>query len=735
MLPIRIKAVSESDLRMLGNLARNIQRVLPVTQADIDAAAALGKGWVVWKVIEVTDPIDNLRGGTQLVIKENSITPGKNIRRVLIVSGPSGETVVIGPGESPLLLPDAIANTLSYVKAFGGTKQAEVPDGYQQVMYVDLMSGGYLTTDIVPTYDGRVEFDFMTASSLATEATTYLGVRSSSSGNGGLRVAHISTKVFRIYGYGSYKDSSAQCQPSTRYKFVWDNQHATLTTGGTTVFDETYTNTGDNTYPVTINGWNSAGTVTAGVEDVFVYSLKIWNAQGELVANYIPCKKLDPLTVGFYDTVSKSFKSATAGTFAAGPDVVPLPTAPLPIYCNNGEIKFGHQSGLPLGYTLVDGITNAGNTMFDIGVKDNTDDMEYEIRVAPRGGSWYILQSRDGSSGPIYGVSGANSGSKINFGAGTGISVQSAITRTVGNVLYLRGYHKNGSISLYVKDETDDTEDTQTDTYNTASFVPATSNIGLFGNGTNFLSSGTAVYSAKIWKNGILVADYVPAKDSNDVAGFYDRVSQTFKTPGAGSVTAGTEVLDPLGLYAAGPVETIADSTNHLATCENLFSLGQYTDVQSILDGIITRKLGILYLDGTEDWKYSSHVIYANLVPADMQEGDKIGLCTHFQYSNARNIAAMSVNSCIFNTTGTGLTTGNFSMKSTSFTSLATGVAWVKAQYDAGKPVILVYALASSETANVPGQTLQVADGANTLTITQAGMNGLQLEAEYEKAV
>ena len=92
MQPIRIKACSESDLRMLGNLARNIQRVLPVTQADIDAATALGKGWVVWKVIEVNDPIDNLRGGTQLVIKQNSITPGQNVRRVLIVQGPGAES-------------------------------------------------------------------------------------------------------------------------------------------------------------------------------------------------------------------------------------------------------------------------------------------------------------------------------------------------------------------------------------------------------------------------------------------------------------------------------------------------------------------------------------------------------------------------------------------------------------------------------------------------------------------
>jgi hypothetical protein len=46
---------------------------------------------------------------------------------VIFVSGPGGETVVIGPAPSPLLLPDAIANSLHYVKAFGGTEQNGTP--------------------------------------------------------------------------------------------------------------------------------------------------------------------------------------------------------------------------------------------------------------------------------------------------------------------------------------------------------------------------------------------------------------------------------------------------------------------------------------------------------------------------------------------------------------------------------------------------------------------------------
>lgn len=53
----RVKEVQESDLRMDGALARNIQRVIAVTQADIDAAAAQGKAWVVKPVVKVSDPV------------------------------------------------------------------------------------------------------------------------------------------------------------------------------------------------------------------------------------------------------------------------------------------------------------------------------------------------------------------------------------------------------------------------------------------------------------------------------------------------------------------------------------------------------------------------------------------------------------------------------------------------------------------------------------------------------
>jgi hypothetical protein len=224
MQPIRVKTVQESDLRMLGSLARNIQRVLPVTQADIDAAAALGEGWVVWKVFEVSEPLDNMRGGTQLIIRQNSILPGQNVRRVIFVSGPGGQTVVIR-GTDYIVLPDAIANSLSYVKAFGGTEQRNLPDGYIERQFIYMMAGSYVKIeDLLISAGYRVEFEFQTLE-LESPLRNYIGGRAQGiSAGGGFRLSKLSSSGSYnnnvvLYGFENgteYYDPTAQFQPNTR---------------------------------------------------------------------------------------------------------------------------------------------------------------------------------------------------------------------------------------------------------------------------------------------------------------------------------------------------------------------------------------------------------------------------------------------------------------------------------------------------------------------------------------
>ena len=120
----KIYAIQESDLRMDGSLAMSVQRVLPVTQADINTAAANGEYWSYEKVIEVTPPFDNTKESVMRVVKVNSITPGQNVLRVLIENDMDA---VVGPDYSPLSLPNAVADSLEYVKAYGLVEQFVEP--------------------------------------------------------------------------------------------------------------------------------------------------------------------------------------------------------------------------------------------------------------------------------------------------------------------------------------------------------------------------------------------------------------------------------------------------------------------------------------------------------------------------------------------------------------------------------------------------------------------------------
>ena len=120
----KIYAIQESDLRMDGSLAMSVQRVLPVTQADINTAAANGEYWSYEKVIEVTPPFDNTKESVMRVVKVNSITPGQNVLRVLIENDMDA---VVGPDNSPLSLPNAVADSLEYVKAYGLVEQFVEP--------------------------------------------------------------------------------------------------------------------------------------------------------------------------------------------------------------------------------------------------------------------------------------------------------------------------------------------------------------------------------------------------------------------------------------------------------------------------------------------------------------------------------------------------------------------------------------------------------------------------------
>lgn len=331
----RILAVQESDLRMDGDLAMNIQRVLPVTQADINAAAQNGESWLVERVIEVTAPIDNNRGETLRVIKQNQILPGQNVRRVMIVTGPTPtpQVTFVGPNEMSLNLNSALANSLDYVGAFGGTYQG-VPDNHVALDYIENSANTIFNTDYVfgaNNVELFVEFEAVNGNLPLIHAkgpNGMLGIGGTASNNivGDLGVQLVSN-IMRTAGH--------------RYQVVLS-------------FTGTYTKmavkdiTAGTTDLVTANGTftQSVGRICIFGNEVGDYvpvGCKLYEAymkvSNQYIFHYIPCR-YNGYQIGLFNTTSGRFSMPNSGYVLGGTVkvITPTPSSPVDIVCNNGKL-------------------------------------------------------------------------------------------------------------------------------------------------------------------------------------------------------------------------------------------------------------------------------------------------------------------------------------------------------------------------------------------------------------
>ena len=171
----------------------------------------------------------------------------------------------------------------------------------------------------------------------------------------------------------------------------------------------------------------------------------------------------------------------------------------------------------------------------------------------------------------------------------------------------------------------------------------------------------------------------------------------------------------------------------------NLFGVDTYKDIQEILTGNITRNAGIVVLDGTEDWQdtpvtgiFRGHNILNNYSSKTAQ--NIACICTHYvgiaPIVSGDNMTDKSIK-C-------GLTDGvssNYSylyIKDLSFTTAGQLQAYLAQQYVAGTPVIVVFPQTTATTETTTGQNLNIQKGNNIISISQASLSQLELEAKYK---
>lgn len=260
------------------------------------------------------------------------------------------------------------------------------------------------------------------------------------------------------------------------------------------------------------------------------------------------------------------------------------------------------------------------------------------------------------------------------------------------------------------------------------------------GYGTAYFRGDLGEFS--IEKGGVLVANYIPCKNNTtNKYGFYDTVSETFKASETGySFVAGETLPTPYNpipikcnngeikvnsqgqVYVDGTTETITVTGTNFnggtATCENLFSAGEYADEQEVLSGAVTRKVGILILDGTENWGGSSDQNFftlakSEITPAPIATVANV-LCTHFKNSNSY---ATTEGRIYLGNTYLNINLNNIGGDKTS-QERADFVQWLADKYNSGDPVIVVYPLKEDAPETVLPQSLLTKSGNNSLQIT-----------------
>lgn len=387
----------------------------------------------------------------------------------------------------------------------------------------------------------------------------------------------------------------------------------------------------------------------------------------------------------------------------------PTPNAPADLVCNNGVLRMVHRSGLPSGYKLLEYVGGNGSQYIitDLYLA-STDVIECEFRNSTTTGYGAVYGVfKLGESSALYGNQTYYGYDAANDKVNTGIRVDTE---------WHSSRHDFANCTLTIDDTTV--------TFTPFEFVNSTKNAVLsryYNNSYGYNWKGY-IRKFKVTRNGEVVCDLLPAKDSNDVAGLYDLTTGNFYTATGGTLLEGDEV-DDYELRVVGTPEVLSVGTQ-TASVQNLFAVGNYADTQDIISGAVNRKVGVKVLTGEENWIYSSNYNLFSLADIGMKENGT-PISSHFPYKSYATSDAYGVGYIYYT---------NLFVKNTDCADLATFKSWLAAQYAAGTPVIVMYPLAEETTETVATQSLRTIDGDNILSVESA-VDNADFTVKYYKKI
>jgi hypothetical protein len=234
----------------------------------------------------------------------------------------------------------------------------------------------------------------------------------------------------------------------------------------------------------------------------------------------------------------------------------PSPSA-FPAYLPGPRVSIGALD--PFGeYTPLESAYNANQqTRIHTGVTTYNDDVEFHIRF------------RQTQNGIYMRLFGADTGGSLRYRIGfvalsttditlccrsTTGALTSTITRAKDHVYTLVGKLLNGSITLFVRDETTGQTDLQTGTYDVDTGYAPPIHLFYISNQNAYQAYGTHVYQAMLKVKGRTVLNYVPALRKTDgEVGFINTVAGSFVAAASGTWLAGNPAAASAYVVASDP--------------------------------------------------------------------------------------------------------------------------------------------------------------------------------------
>lgn len=398
---------------------------------------------------------------------------------------------------------------------------------YTPVEYIESSGTQYIDTGFKPNQETKIELDVQSTSSTTSNVFAggrqafqnnayYISQQYGDGSNAGYRFAY-GTEIYDVPN--TYQDVN-------RRVFVLDKNLA--------YFDNTLVKTFNvQTFTSPVPMWLFAGNNNGSIQQAAIikmYSCKIYD-NGTLVRDFIPV--LDSNNVAcLYDLVeSKYYYNKGSGTFSYG-------TAGTPVTQDVARrIKKGY-IGIRSTYTPVEYIGSSGTQYIDTEFKHNQNTRIVAKFEVDDYRAWAFLFGSCGGANAyprkLLGVDISDTG---KFGAYYGLWYETYNMNALG--IHEFDFNKN---ILTIDDETRTaTSQTFQSQFNDLIFGATNYNGGI-----SISADTLKLYYFKIYDNDVLVRDYIPVIDNNNVACLWEKVEEkAYYNAGTGTFTVGNATGEP----------------------------------------------------------------------------------------------------------------------------------------------------------------------------------------------